>query len=139
MQCCCYAYRFTQYVHTLSRPPCMQALGPGFSVYLQYVVPLALQSCGLDDGTFADGDENEDDEGRREDGDGAAGPLGGLDSDDEEGGGGGGRSFNVRTGVWYVVWCGKWGCVPLLRCTRVAWCKLGSHLLITTRTTSVCD
>ncbi|MEW5308809.1 MAG: hypothetical protein WDW38_000740 [Sanguina aurantia] len=96
-----------------------RALGPEFAPYLQYVVPLALASCKLDDGTWNDSsseDEDKEDASHRtfaangggssssgRGSDPAHGRVGGAslaadDDSDEEDGGDGGR-FSVRTGV----------------------------------------
>jgi hypothetical protein len=40
----------------------LQALGPGFGVYMEHVVPLAKESIEQDDGLLGDDDEEEDKE-----------------------------------------------------------------------------
>lgn len=95
----------------------MQALGPEFAPYLQYVVPLALSSCKLDDGTWNDSsseDEDREDASHRTfaasggssasrasesaNGRGSGASLA-ADDDSDEGDGGDGGRFSVRTGV----------------------------------------
>ncbi|GAX82443.1 hypothetical protein CEUSTIGMA_g9871.t1 [Chlamydomonas eustigma] len=90
------SYELREYSHIMFG--CVaQALGQDFGPYLQYVVPLALQSCSMDDGVF----EKEGEEGEiGGTGVKGTGPLGDFtddEGDDETGAGG--RSFNVRTGV----------------------------------------
>lgn len=66
-------------------------MGADFAPYLAYVVPLALQSCNQDDGTFEQDSDEED---------GPDGPASqDIGSDSEGGSEEGGRNISVRTGV----------------------------------------
>lgn len=126
-------HNFVLTPHTHTQPNHhTQALGPEFAPYLQYVVPLALASCKLDDGTWNDSsseDEDKEDASHRtfaangggssssgRGSDPAHGRVGGAslaadDDSDEEDGGDGGR-FSVRTGGgWDRAWCGVRGAV----------------------------
>lgn len=88
----------TLYLHMSCTCPA-QALGADFAPYLQYCLPLALQSIALDDGT-AGGSDGEGEEGAKEQG--AAGALGGISDDEEEDDDG--KGFSVHTGVGKCGW-----------------------------------
>ena len=77
-------------------------MGADFAPYLQYCLPLALQSIALDDGTAGGSDGEGEEGGNGAKGQGDAGALGGISDDEEEDDDG--KGFSVHTGVGRRGW-----------------------------------